>query len=60
MKHKTNDFKLVFIITYHPNLSNLKETMLFLHLLLTPDQEHQKVFHKVPTIGFRRAKKFER
>ena len=30
--------------------------MSFLHLLLTPDQEHQKVFHKVPIIGFRRAK----
>ena len=30
--------------------------MSFLHLLLTPDPEHQKVFHKVPIIGFRRAK----
>ena len=30
--------------------------MSFLHLLLTPDQEHQKVFHKVPIIDFRRAK----
>ena len=30
--------------------------MPFLHLLLTPDQEHQKVFHKVPIISFRRAK----
>ena len=29
--------------------------MLFLHPLLTPDQEHQKVFHKVSIIGFRRA-----
>ena len=30
--------------------------MSFLYLLLTPDQEHEKVFHKVPIIGFRRAK----
>ena len=30
--------------------------MSFLHLLLTPDPEHQKVFHKVPIIGFRRVK----
>ena len=30
--------------------------MPFLHLLLTPDQEHRRVFHKVPIIGFRRAK----
>ena len=30
--------------------------MSFLHLLLKPDQKHQKVFHKVPIVGFRRAK----
>ena len=46
----------MFNITYHPNFSNLKDIMSFLHLLLTPDQEHQKVFHKVPIIGFQRAK----
>ena len=56
MKDDRNDYKLVFNITYHPNFSNSKDTMLFLHLLLTPDQEHQKVFHKVPIIGFRREK----
>ena len=56
MKGKKNDYQLVFNITYHPNFSKLKDTMSFLHLLLTPDQEHQKVFHKVPIIGFRRAK----
>ena len=56
MKDKRNDYQLVFNITYHPNFSKLKGTMSFLHLLLTPDQEHQKVFHKVPIIGFRRVK----
>ena len=56
IKDKRNDYQLVFYITYHPNFSNLKENMSFLHLLLTPDQEHQKVFHKVPVIRFRRAK----
>ena len=56
MKDKRNDYKLVVNITYHPNFSNLKDTMSFLHLLLTPDQEHQQVFHKVPIIGFQRAK----
>ena len=50
MKDKRNDYKLVFNITYHPNFSNLKDTMPFLHMLLTPDQEHQKVFHKVPLL----------
>ena len=33
--------------------------MSFLHLLLTPDQEHQQVFHKVPIIGFQRAKRLK-
>ena len=56
MKDKRNDYPLVFNITYHPNSSNLKDTMSFLHLLLTSNQEHQKVFHKVSIIGFRRAK----
>ena len=56
MKDKGNDYKLVFNFTYHPNFSNLKDTMSFLHVLLTPDREHQQTFHKVPIIGFRRAK----
>ena len=56
MKDKRNDYQLVFNITYHPKFSNLKDTMPFLHLLLTPDQEHQKIFHQVPIFGFRRAK----
>ena len=59
MNDKRNDHKLVFNIPYHPNFFNLKDTMSFLHLLLTPDQEHQQVFDKVPIIGFRREK-FER
>ena len=46
----------MFNINYHPNFSDLKDTMSFLYLLLTPDQEHQKVFHNVPIIGYRRAK----
>ena len=52
MKDKRNDYQLVFNITYHPNFSKLKDAMSFLHLLLTPDQEHQKVFHKVLIIDF--------
>ena len=58
IKDKRNDYKLVFNITYHPNFSNLKDTMSFLHLLLTPDQQHQQVFLKVPIIGFRREKRY--
>ena len=31
------DYQLVFNITYHPNFSKLKDTMSFLHFLVTPD-----------------------
>ena len=55
-KDKTNDKKLVFNITYHPALSKLKTVMSNIHILLTPDKEHTKVFKDVPIIGFRRAK----
>ena len=51
-KGKRNGYKLVFSITYNANFPNLKDTISFLHLLLTPDQEHQKVFRKVPIIDF--------
>ena len=55
-KDKSNEKRLVFNITYHPALSKLKETMSSIHILLSPDQEHNKVFKEVPIIGFRRAK----
>ena len=55
VKDKRNDYQLVLNITYHPNFSTLKDTILFLHHLPTHDQEHQKVFHKVPITDFRRA-----
>ena len=41
---------------YHPSLAQLNITMTSIHLLLTPDNEHNKVFRDVPVIGFRRAK----
>ena len=37
MKDKRNDYMLVFNIKNIPNFSNLKDTMSFLHLILTPD-----------------------
>ena len=55
MKDKRNH-KLLLNITYHPNFSNLKDTLSFLHPLLRWDLEHQKVFFKVPIIGFQRVK----
>ena len=51
-----SDKNLIFNITYHPALSKVKNILKRVHLLLTPDREHQKVFSKIPIGGFRRAK----
>ena len=55
-KRMGNKSRIVFNITYHPVFSKLKNVLSEIHLLLTPDREHGKVFEKVPIIGFRRAK----
>ena len=51
-----NKSRIVFNITYHPVFSKLQNVLSEIHLLLTPDREHGKVFEKVPIVGFRRAK----
>ena len=51
-----NKSRIVFNITYHPVFSKLKNVLSEIHLLLTPDREHGKVFEKVPIVGLRRAK----
>ena len=53
---KENEDKLVLNVTYHPSLAQLKVVMTRIHLLLKPDNEHNKVFRDVPIIGSRRAK----
>ena len=35
-----------------PNLDQLKNIMTTIHLLLTPDNEHSKVFRDVPILDF--------
>ena len=55
-RKKENEDKLVLTVTYHPSLAQLKVIITRIHLLLTPDNEHNKVFRDVPIIGFRRAK----
>ena len=42
--------KLVFNITYYPIFSKLKNILSKIHLLLTQDREHSKVFESVPII----------
>ena len=51
-----NKSRIAFNITYHPVFLKLKKVLSEIHLLLTPDREHGKVFEKVPIVGLRRAK----
>ena len=48
--------KLAFNITYYPAFQNVRAIMEELHILLTPNKEHKKVFPNVPVIGFRNGK----
>ena len=54
-KRVENKNGFVFNITFHPVFSRLKNILSKIHLLLTPDRKHGKVFEKIPIIGFRRA-----
>ena len=47
---------LVLNITYHPALNKIKSILSNIHILLTPNKEHEKVFQQVPVVGFRRGK----
>ena len=56
-KPKANkEGKLTLNLTYHPAFSNIKTILNFIHLLLTPDREHRKVFEQVPIVGFKKGK----
>ena len=48
--------KITLNITYHPAFQNLKRLLHKIHVILSCDKEHQKVFNHVPLVGFRRAK----
>ena len=48
--------KLVFNITYYPAFQNKKAILEELQIVLVPDEEHQKVIHNVPIVGFRNGK----
>ena len=43
-------------MTYYPVFKDVRKILNELHLLLTPDQAHKKVFSEVPIIGFKNAK----
>ena len=56
-KRVGNKKRFVFNITYHPVFSKLKNILPEIHLLSTPDREHEKVFEKIPIIEIRKAKR---
>ena len=51
-----NEGKLVLNITYHPAYARIKDVLSKMHLLLTPDAEHQSVFPSLSVVGFKRGK----
>ena len=55
-KRVGNNSSFIFNITYHPVVSKLKNVPSEIHLLLTRDREHGKVFKRIPIVCFRRAK----
>ena len=44
IKEKRNDCKFVFNLTYYPNFSNLKDSMLFRHLYLNQTRNTKRYF----------------
>jgi len=56
---KASGFKLVLNVTYHPAFKGIRDILNKVHLLLTHDGEHQKVFTEVPIVGFKRGKSLQ-
>ena len=48
--------QVTFNLTYYPVFKDVRKILKDLHLLLTPDKTHKKVFSEVPIIGFKNAK----
>ena len=55
-KPQMSEQKLTFTITYYPAFQFVRAIMKELHILLTPNKEHKKVFSNVLVIGFRNGK----
>ena len=55
-RHDPEENKLTFNITYYPAFQNTKTILEELQILLAPDKDRQKVFPKVPIVGFRNGK----
>ena len=55
-KSQRNYSKLTFNIMYYPVFRHLKSQLKELHVILTCDENHKKVFPEVPIIGFKNIK----
>ena len=58
-KQQMSAQKLTFNMTYHPAFQNVRAIMEELHILLTPNKEHKKLFPNVLVIGFRNGNRLE-
>ena len=45
-KREKDKMPITFNVTYHPAFSEMKSILSNIHLLLTPDSKHLKVFYK--------------
>ena len=54
-KTEPSEPKLTFNITYYSVFQNIRNILKELHLLLTLDKEHKKVFPAAPVVGFRKG-----
>ena len=55
-KQQISQQKLTFSITYYAAFQNFRAIMEELHMLLSPNKEHKKVFPNVLVLGFRNGK----
>ena len=55
-KSQRNDSKLTFNVTYYSVFRRLKSQLKELHVILSCDEDHKKVFPEVSIIGFKKNK----
>ena len=55
-KMSRNDDRITFNITYYPVFKNIRIILEELHISLTPDEQHSKVFTDIPRIDFKNDK----
>ena len=55
-KNISNNERVVFSLPYHPILKDFQKVLNELHIILTHNEEHKKVFKDIPMIGWRKPK----